>query len=123
MAIREAAVQRMLATIESICTIKNLGWYVIGYSSHPAIRRRVAVDREGFPHFVVLADRLSKDDALDLEERLFLAATKSKKKGLLYKKYHPDKRDDRYWRADGGNKVDRSQLVHSVYIVWWVKHG
>src|SRR5262245_29501381 len=122
MAITKRTVNRILGVMQSICTIKNMEHYVIGYSSAPANKRAVATARVGLPFLVVLADRLSRNDALKLEEKLFIAATKTeKKKGLLYKKYHPDKRDGRYFPSYGGNKVDPNDLVHSVYMDWCVK--
>ena len=117
MAIRERTVERILGVMKSICTIRGMEYFYIGYSSVPA-NRRGGPAREGFQFMVVLADRLSKGDALDLEKRLFCAATQTGKKNLLYKKYHPDKRDKRYYPSDGGNKIPANKLVHSVYMVW-----
>ncbi|MDE1157312.1 MAG: hypothetical protein PW791_03340 [Neorhizobium sp.] len=36
----------------------------------------------------------------------------------MYQKYHPVKRNGRYYRSAGKNTADPFAKVHSVYIAW-----
>lgn len=120
MSFKTQTVERILKTIEQICHSPTLRYYRLGYTSLSAQeKQRVYQPR----HLVVLADKLTKVDALDLEHRLQMAAcgmdgAACDKSSILYQKYDPKRRGTRYWRNDGGNLAAPLERVHSVYMVW-----
>lgn len=108
-----------IAATEAIITSPAITGYLIGYTSDSLANRLYRYKGESFKHLVILADKLNRKDALDLERSLQLKATKAKKSHILYRKYHPDKRDKPLIRSKGTGKIDADALVHSVYLAWW----
>jgi hypothetical protein len=115
---------RLLDTIRVICSSPFVRYYRIGYTSWSADRKRGIYGRR---HVVILADRLDRDSAWELEERLQAyggiggerPVPASVKNSLLYKMYDPKRRKNgRSYRSHGGNHAAPENAVHSVYMVW-----
>jgi len=71
----------------------------------------------GWYHLVAIADRMCRDDALDLEERLF-RTMQADKRDVLYRKYDNSVRDGPYRRSAGGVTGGEDQPIHGVYMAW-----
>lgn len=107
-----------LDTVRSIIRSPDVREFIIGYTSRSSARRLAEYRNEqGYQHLVVLADRLGQKDAHALE-RLLQDAVRQDKRSQMYQKYHPVKRDGRYYRSAGKNTADPVAKVHSVYIAW-----
>ena len=118
MAIRKVAFERYVATIRAICKSSEVDRFRIGYTLQPIHKRSGPYRATKWKHFVAIADQMCREDALDLEERLFLRL-QSDKQDILYQKYDQLIRDKSYRRSAGG-KVDEGKLkpIHAVYIAW-----
>lgn len=107
-----------LDTVRSIIRSPDVREFIIGYTSRSSARRLAEYrNDQGYQHLVVLADRLGQKDAHALE-RLLQDAVRQDKRSQMYQKYHPVKRDGRYYRSAGKNTADPAAKVHSVYIAW-----
>lgn len=78
MAVSSSARQRILDTIASICTIKTLDYYYVGYTRKSATMHATDATRIEFPFHVVLADKLTQSEAIDPEEFIFKAVTQNR---------------------------------------------
>ncbi|MGN6307303.1 MAG: hypothetical protein ACTHNH_21000 [Mesorhizobium sp.] len=72
----------------------------------------------GYQHLVVLADKMTRADAHNLEEYL-QTAIKNDRRHVLYRKYNADRRDGRYFRSAGQATSDPASKSHSVYLAFW----
>jgi hypothetical protein len=115
----QALVDDLLGRIGVLCQGGKFWSYVIGYTSGPIAKRADAYRRVGFDGLVSLADGLTSDEALWLEQHLFRACV-ANRKSKQYERYHEAKRDLSYRRSDGGrrSKVDPNSRLHSVYVAW-----
>lgn len=120
MPLTERARERILKTISSLCTIPRLDYLYIGYTRKPATTHAADAARIKFPFHVVLADRLTQSDAIELEDFLFKAVTRNKR-SIEYRKYHPEKRDGPSRKSYGGHKSPAGSRTHSVYCTWCLK--
>lgn len=120
--ITQSRLEKCLATVRSICTSPALDQYLIGYTAASAAWKGDQYrSREGFQHLVVLADRMSRDDALELETTLQRTIW-SDPNDIACMKYHAEKREDgQPYSSYGGKKSDPSETSCSVYMAWWDK--
>ncbi len=110
-------VARIAETVDAICESPRVVGYLIGYTANNGQRIK-AYKAEGFPHYVVLAEGLNRNDALQLE-RALQERIRDKPQENCYRKYHEAKRDGPYRPSSGGVSVGADELVHSVYMAWW----
>ena len=115
----ESRLVRLEKTMRAICRSPDVSWYKIGFTSNPSFKRAESHRKEwGFTSFVVLADSLTREQALSLEEKLFTRAVISSE-DVLYQKYVDDLRDKGHRRSYGGARPERAdELIHSVYMIW-----
>lgn len=117
--ITQSRVDRCLDTIEAICESKRLVWCLIGFTQLSAAVKGDSYRRHGFDHLVVLADKMDRAAALNLERRI-QEAIFGDLTGLLFDKYHPKKRKKGiHLPSWGGSPRDASIPGCSVYMVWW----
>jgi hypothetical protein len=121
MTITTKRVERCLKTVEAIASLDTLTGYLIGYTGLSASIKgdQYKVPSQGFHHFVILADKLTFEDSLDLEAYLQRRTMGGQPGTVVYEKYHTEKRDrKRFYRSAGGQK-DRGRKEYSVYMVWY----
>ena len=107
-----------LNTVWAIAASRYVSQYVIGYTSRSGIARFRQYKVWGYDHLVIIADRLSMKDALDLEHYLQNEAKKNKNTAF-YQKYHRERRDGPTYRSYGGTAQAPDDFIHSVYMAWW----
>jgi hypothetical protein len=118
MPMRMARREAYLETVWAIAASPYVETFVIGYTYRSGLARYREYHAVGYDHLVIIADRLSRKDALDLEEYLQLGIRRHR--GLAsYRKYHGRRRDTRTYRSHGSANADPNDLVHSVYIARW----
>jgi hypothetical protein len=107
----------LLDTIEAICRSPSLTEYIIGITARPSERRRAYRDAVAlrYPHFVILATNLTRDQAWDLERDLQEAI---RSVPICYRKYHPDRRNSTHRRSAGGSEQYAQGNAYSVYVSW-----
>ncbi len=115
----EATVNRIKDTMRSVCRSPNVHCYKIGFTSAPSFKRANSHrNKWGYTSFIILADCLTRDEALHLEEALFREAT-SDRKSILWKRHEPETREGPYRRSYGGTPADKANLnSHCVYMIW-----
>jgi hypothetical protein len=112
-------VDRCLDTIEAICRSPHLQRYLIGFTHLPASEKGDMYRRIRFDHLVLLADKMPRAAALELEQRLQRAIF-TNPGSTLFRKYHDDKRRKGVlYPSWGGSPRDASAMACSVYMVWW----
>lgn len=117
--VQERVVERHLNTIWAISSSRYVGQFVVGYTALGGRNRSKAYRQNCYDHLVVLEDRLTKQQALDLEERLQEACKFGKARGEPYRrKYHPYYRALAYCRSAGQGSPDPEAPIHSVYMAW-----
>lgn len=117
-------VKQICGTVDAICQSSKVVCFRIGYTSRSIQGRagQYSAPKGGaWMHFVALADKLSQDDALELEKKLFdrirdEASTKVKKK-------FDTRCTEAGYRRSSGGKSDDDSKTHSVYIAWTDEHG
>jgi hypothetical protein len=117
-ALRSKLIEEYLDTIWEICHSKYVTQYVIGFTSRSAKERRQEYRKGKINHLVVVADKLTQRDALDIESAIQQKAVKDKR-SALYQKYHDKKRDGRLYMSHGSSKKGSIAKAHSVYMAWW----
>lgn len=117
MSIKKARFQRYVATLRAVCRSPAVDRYRIGYTQQAIQKRAAPYLTTNWPHFVAIADRMCRDDALELEERLFKEMQKDKR-DILYRKYDRTIRDGPYRRSAGGATDRGDEAIHGVYIAW-----
>jgi hypothetical protein len=118
MALRVARREAYLETVWAISASQYVEQYVIGFTYRPGIARYREYRALGYDHLVIIADRLSRKDALDLEHYL-QRAVREDRRSVMYRKYHAPRRSKPTYRSYGGGDTDPNALVHSVYMAWW----
>jgi hypothetical protein len=106
-----------LAAIASISHSADVRRYVIGFTSREGMLRGDEYRGVGFNHLVILADRLTSKEGLDLECALFnaICGRGSDRRSNLFRKYDRKKRSRGYRRSYGGHVSKRST---AVYMAW-----
>lgn len=118
---KDKTVESLAFTINAICASPFVNEYMVGYTSRPGLKRRSGYVRDhGYPHLVILADRLNRQDALALEEALhsFLKFGPEVKATFAYKKYENTRREGSHYKSAGPRLADPDALIHSVYMAW-----
>jgi hypothetical protein len=90
---------------------------VIGFTARLGSARRAEYRRRGYQHLVVIADGMTREVALDLE-RCLQEVIKTDRRWLIYKRYDPERRDNRHFPSYGAGTTDPASRCHSVYVAW-----
>lgn len=99
--------------------------YLIGFTARSALKRgdqyrnfRIPTDKKfkNYDHLVLVADKMQREMALELEERLDSRIKTSDKRLKLYQKY--GNRECSYRSSYGGVKGKPNDFIHAVYIAW-----
>jgi hypothetical protein len=116
----ERRVEKCLNTVWCIASSRYVKSFVIGYTARAAHARALEYQGQGFDSLVVLADQLTRSDALGLEEKLQNRCKAGQGRILPYRyKYHPERRLDRYRKSIGSREVHPADArMHSVYMAW-----
>lgn len=105
-------VDRCLASIDVLIASPEVEGFVVGFTSNLSGRSK-SYRGVGIPHIYCLEVDLEVEQALDIEKALFEACT-SEKQSARFKKYHPEKREQRYRRSRGGTSGNNKNSV--IYV-------
>jgi hypothetical protein len=109
--------QLCIEAITSICFSPVVESYNIGFTSQSAIKRGDQYRGVGYHSLVVLADKMTREEALRLEQDLCEAVQAFDTNSPLYKKF---REGSSYRRSYGGAPSDIAERpIHSVYMAWW----
>ena len=109
-----------LKTIDTICKSPSLGQYLIGFTVLSAGAKGDSYRQHKFDHLVILADKMTRAAALDLERRLQRAIFDADRRCRMFQKYHEEKRkNDKIFSSFGGSIREATVNEFSVYMVWW----
>lgn len=112
-------IEPLLSTVKALSSLPSLREYLIGHTRLPAWRKAAEYRRVGFEHFVVLVDKLSRAESLEIEnalQRAIFSGTDSQ----MFQKYHSEKRTHGVLsRSFGGSSADPTAKECSVYVVWY----
>lgn len=107
--------------IRPIITSPDISGYVIGLTKKNSTRR-FSYRRENWDYFYIIETDLTQKQALYLEQQYFEYLTTQDKRSLLYKKYHPEKRESSYKPSIGGLKITGSDTrEYSIYVACYHK--
>ncbi len=99
--------------------------YAIGLTSRSLTERRVDYQHrfstEGDALIVMLVDRLTRDEAMEVEKTLQEDIHNCAKRSALWKKFAPNHRENfKHWANDGGTlDTTKDKPIHGVYMVFW----
>lgn len=107
-----------LEIIKTISASPLVEGYKIGFTFQPLLKRGDQYRGEGFQGLALMADKMTRSEALTLEENLWRAIDAHDKRTPAFKKFQKDQ--VRYRRSYGGSSRDFENLpIHGVYIAWW----
>jgi len=121
MPLREKTIDQICTTISDICSLEYIKRFKFGLTRQGILKRFGPHKTiEHYDHIVSLADNLSCDDAVKLEDAVHDWAAKEAKTSRwdkhVYKKYvHKDKKKNPYSHGPGEKGRRRN---YSVYMVW-----
>jgi hypothetical protein len=116
---KRSEVNQLLLAVDAIARSPHVHEYVVGYTGQSADARGRQYRGVGFSHLVILADRLTCDEALALEAAVDeMLRTKTDKRSILYRKWNTWKKGDVHRRSAGGGSKSPMDPVHSVYMAW-----
>lgn len=116
--LRTGRLNRYFNTVWAIAESRYVEQFLIGFTSRSAHARFTEYKSLEYDYLVILADRLTRSEAHNLEKYL-QDRIKDDKGHMLYKKYNRRRRDLRYYPSYGASGVDPGSPVHSVYMAWW----
>jgi hypothetical protein len=117
--INSATVEHYVNTIWCVAASQYVHEFMIGYTSRSgAERRREYRNAHEYQYLIVIADQLTQPDAMNLEKRL-QEAIKVDGRAVLYRKYCPWRREQRYFPSHGPSHAEPFSKTHSVYMAWW----
>jgi hypothetical protein len=106
-------------TVWAIAASKYVEEYLIGFTGRPRTARFGEYRAHGYNHAVILEDRMTRKDALDLEAYLQKAVCVDQRQAS-YRKYNKKRRCKPARRNFGGRSTtDPTAEIHSVYMAWW----
>lgn len=132
-----ARFDRLKMTLLAMCRSPDVSGYKIGFTRNPSFNRAESHRKLwGYTSFVILADCLTRDEALHVEESLFRWATRQRKRSqpasetagdtpakapiVLWNKHEKQTRGGSYKRSHGGSPRELAeQPIHCVYMIWW----
>jgi hypothetical protein len=107
-----------LEVIKTISASPLVEGYKIGFTFQPLLKRGDQYRGAGFQGIALMADKMTRGEALILEENLWRAIDAQDKRTPAFKKFQKDQ--SRYRRSYGGSSRDSENLpIHGVYIAWW----
>jgi hypothetical protein len=112
-------VNSYLRTITAIISSRDVSHYVIGMTGQRLWNRSAGYRKRGSDHCVVLANRMTGDEALHLENQLQFGCIHAAPRGLLQRKYHPD--HAMMLTHPGGGTRSLFEGDYSVYLAWWCR--
>ena len=117
--ITENRINICLRTILSICQSPNIDQYLVGLTSLSSGKKGDQYRSNGFDNLVIIADKLSSQDAKHLESRI-QAHIFGNVGTILHRKYHKEKiAYGRIIPSAGGVTHDPASKKWSVYMAWW----
>ena len=113
---REAALDRLMNTIQLIVSSGAVIRYKTGITlNHKRRRYQYASDKyEPYPHFVILETRLTREEALILEEKIHYEVVEADGRSSLYRNRYVEAYA-KYTPSDGAPKREGE---YSIYLVW-----
>jgi hypothetical protein len=117
--VSEKRVGICLKTIDTICKSPSLGQYLIGFTVHSAGAKGDSYRQHNFDHLVILADKMTRAVALDLERRLQREIFDVDRRCRMFQKYHEEKRKNGIiFSSFGGSLREAMANEFSVYMAW-----
>lgn len=120
MVLRYKVAESIAFTVETIARSPLVKEYMIGYTSRQGLKRRSEYIRQhGYEHLVILADRLTQSDALELERALhdYLKEPEVRTTSS-WKKYEKSRREGIHYESAGPRLQRADAPSHSVYMAW-----
>lgn len=109
-----------LEIIKAVSASPLVERYNIGFTSQPLITRGNQYRGIGYDCLVLMADKLTRVEALNLEEALWKAIAAHDRRTPTFKKCQQSHQESRYRKSYGGSSTELKNLrVHGVYIAWW----
>lgn len=119
--LQERSVEAAIGTIECIVASPYVTEFMIGFTANSSRERLSGYwQLHGYQYLVVVVDRLTRAEALNLEGRLQAQCWKDRR-SLLYRKYAQYARGKRHHPSAGQATSDSLSPTHSVYVAWWYK--
>jgi hypothetical protein len=117
MGLSNKTLNRYFDTVWAISASRYVDKFRIGITARAGGARHSQYRPNGYAHLVILADRLSRQEALDLEEDL-IAKIIASPRHLTHRKFENVLTP--HIRSFGGAvHLDPRAEIHSVYMVWW----
>ncbi|WP_441281095.1 hypothetical protein [Tardiphaga sp. 862_B3_N1_1] len=111
-------------TIKAICASPGVEMYNVGFTAQPLVKRGDAYRGILYNCLVLLADKMTRLAALNLERRLWSAIAAQDKRTAIYRKCVQSHQVSKYSPSYGGASKEReNDLIHGVYIVWWAPYA
>jgi hypothetical protein len=107
-----------LEVIRTISASPLVEGYKIGFTFQPLLKRGDQYRGVGFHGLALMADKMTRSEALTLEENLWSAIGTSDQRTPVFRKFQKDQ--SRYRKSFGGSSREFENLpIHGVYIAWW----
>jgi hypothetical protein len=120
MMLRQKRVDICLETIRAIAALPTVTEYIIGFTTLSAAQKGDQYRRVGFHHLIILADKMSRPVAIDLEHRIQHAIFKQG--DSLSRNYHKEKfARGTLFKSSGDSPRDPAVKECSVYMAWWTR--
>jgi hypothetical protein len=110
--------ERHRNTVWAIAASPYVKQYLIGFTARSGYQRFLEYRPLKYDHLVIIADKLNREDAKQLEQYLQVSHNHDRR-SAAHIKYNKRRTNNRYYPSDGGGKGKPAALIHSVYMAWW----
>jgi hypothetical protein len=110
--------ERYRDTVWAVAASPYVEQYLIGFTTRSGYRRFLEYRALEYDHLIIIADKLNREDAKQLEKYL-QEARNHDRRSAAHIKYNERRRNSRYFPSHGGIKGNPEGLIHSVYMTWW----
>jgi hypothetical protein len=113
---RMGIVALCLNAIKAISDSPKVEKYNVGFTAQPLLKRSAQYRGIGYSSLVLLADRLTRGEALQLEEKLWYAIRAYDKRSTVYTKFEANSDCKRYSPSYGGapSEPDKSRPTPDI---------
>ena len=116
----EAVANLCRPVIEALVASPKVERYNIGFTGQPLLKRAAQYRGIGYRCLVLVADRLIRSEALELEKLLCDIAREADRRSAAYRKFQPNSHGGRHSPSYGGAAFEKAiEQKHGVYVAWW----